>query len=150
MTHHFEPEYVVYCVGDTQAEIDRFVAGAKISHIDHKWLEGRYDEKNETSFISPIGEWPKIAGYVRDQDSVLLLGPADGLGKRPAELRWLKYGGHDDVDLGTWRQVTREYALDQPAYTYDRDTGAYYVADHGTASYFSVPREKQAEVLTNV
>ena len=125
----FWDRYVVFCVGQSKVRQQAFKAWAYSNGIKFKELVGAYKGVTEASFITNEKNLDAIMPWIVQEESILVLDVPKNLGGgrhvRPAKLI---YGDGREVSLPDWRQVHRDYAMDQEAWTYDPQQQAYFVA----------------------
>jgi hypothetical protein len=136
--------YVIFCVGHEIARQAAFKAWALANGIGFKSLLGSYKGQSETSFMVNDKQFFACDRWWADQETILRLSPLyrNGTlyGTREAAL-WrpsmVRSAFGDDLfvqvkgpePIGTMREVTREYALAQSCWTYDPQSGLYWVAE---------------------
>lgn len=127
--------YAIFAVGD-QSEITEhaFIAWMYANNIAFKPLLGAYMGKPEHSFIVNAKHIGDIAaqGWLKHQESILSLGPADSRDRRPAKLIFLTNGwpaeeGENEKDLGVMVSADRDIALLLPSWTYDPMLKQYFI-----------------------
>ena len=94
--------------------------------ISLKELEGSYKGNKELSFIvsqDHMEDVQALAKYHNQESIMLLKSHKHGLYK--ASLHYLKELLHEDI--GYLRQVTKEIALQQDCYSYDKTQDAYFI-----------------------
>lgn len=121
--------YVVFCVGNDLVKEAAFRQWAHASNIGFKSLVGCYKGQTENSFIVNHKHFREVLPWIKREESVLILGANENMGggksMRPAKLVFLE--DNTEQDLGYFREVGREYALAQDAWTYDPQTCKYWV-----------------------
>ena len=124
--------YLIFCVGNDIARESAFRAWAAENGIGFKNLTGKYKGTTERSFIVNFDNYFLCSHWFKDQESVLYLSPLyrnkQLFGERLAVLFYIN---GPRKDLGKWRNVCKEYALKQDAWTYDIDADQYWVAEGG-------------------
>lgn len=130
--------YIIFAVGDDLIQQKGFMGWAAALGIGFKPLLGCYTHDDgrkvtEQSFICNYDNLPAIlaAGWLRGQESILILGACDSRDRRPARLQYVSPLGDDllprVVDLGVLQSVTRDRALAASAWTYDPDLKEYFI-----------------------
>lgn len=121
--------YAIFCVGNDKVREAAFRAWASAEGIGFKSLFGSYKGKQEASFIVNEKDLPQCAGWYRDEESILILGPLHLTGKsRGSRDAYLWYPSTDEqIYLGLFHETLRKYALTRDAWTFDPTTGSYYV-----------------------
>jgi hypothetical protein len=117
-------QYFIYCVGQEPDRIDAFLTYCLEEDIGVKPLYGTYNGQPEESFISNWKDFDAIQPWLSEQQSILFLDSANIRGHRKAKLI---YRSGWEEDKGLLRQVTRRLAIQQPSWTYDPYTDAYFV-----------------------
>lgn len=111
--------------------------------VSFKDLTGAYTMQDdglviEESYIINERDLNKVQMLLTEQESILNLGPLERDGSRAAVLTYLENktstsegsrGENRDASIGMFRQVSKEYALEQPNWTYDAYQDAYFVAE---------------------
>lgn len=118
--------YMIFSVGNTIEKDNAFKEYAKAEGIGYKQLTGCYMGVEETAFIINSKHRFSVYNFVKDEESVLSLGPLVA-GAREAILIYMEFG-KPEKHLGMFRQCSKEYAKKQPAWTYDPTTDTYFVA----------------------
>lgn len=119
-------EFVVFCVGQEDKRRADFEQFAKFAGFFIKPLIGSYKGEVENSYLAPINAWVNIAPWIMEEESVLLLGPKDKLGRRGASLLYVDSG--EEVKLGKFQSVSEEIAKTHEAWTYDPKQNEYFLA----------------------
>ena len=107
--------------------------------IGHKRVNGVYKGTAEDAWVVNADYFRKlvIGGILRDEESVLVLSTFDSRDRRDAELWFLRGPGElsmtDSIvcsveKLGKFGSVTEAEAKSQESYTFDPETGTYYLA----------------------
>ena len=100
--------------------------------IGARELVGCYKGTRERSYICNATHFAalQIGRVLYGEESVLVLGPINGAGgTRPATLHFLD-AECIPVSLGYFVEVSREEAQREEAWTYDPDSGKFYVCRH--------------------
>lgn len=117
--------YVIFCVGQRPQEIKRFMRWALSNSLGFKPLHGCYKGALERSFIVNLNDMPKIARFIADQESVLILSDYNRADVPKATLFYLKTGKRES--LGLFCQGTAKVKDHFESWTFDPMTGNYYV-----------------------
>lgn len=123
--HSSSDTFFIYCVGQSLVVINAFKSAMAHEGIPAKPLMGRYKGQNEYSFISRMSDYPKIAPWLRDEESILHIHSFDSRDRPKATLKFLKEGRA--VNLGRMVPVPREEAIVQDSFTYDPTYDVYFV-----------------------
>jgi homospermidine synthase len=96
----------------------------KACNIPFKLVQGVYKGNKELSFIIDLKYQNAAMELARqyNQESVLVV---DSIGK--ATLKYLPMSIESDTSLGYFQETTETIAKSHDAYTYDIDTGIYYI-----------------------
>lgn len=99
--------------------------------IPFKTVLGCYKGAQEVSFVVSADDAEAIgeAGFLKDQETILELGPCDARDRRPARLIALNphgCGGTEQCQLGLFQEVPESTAKAQDGYSYDPTTGKYF------------------------
>ena len=123
--HSSSDTFFIYCVGQSIPVINAFKAAMAHANIPAKPLMGRYKGDNEYSFISRMCDYPTIAPWLDEEESILHIHSYDSRDQPKATLKYLKDGREEY--LGRMVPVSRDVALTQDAYTFDPTYGAYFI-----------------------
>lgn len=123
--HSADDSFFIYCVGQSIPVINAFKATMAQAGIPVKPLMGKYKGKPEYSFISRMADYPTIAPWLDEEESILYLHDYDSRDRPRATLRFLKEGR--DEDLGRLVPVSRLVAVDLDAYTFDPQQNQYFI-----------------------
>lgn len=130
--------YIVFSVGDDIIQQKAFMGWAASKSIGLKPLLGAYTHSDgrrvtEQSLIVNYNHLGAVlkAGWLKGQESILVLGACDSRDRRNAELHYLTPLG-DDLKphykvLGVLQSVDRDTALAEDAWSYDPSTGDYFI-----------------------
>lgn len=116
--------YVIFCVGQDPVKIAAFRAWATDRQLGFKSLKGCYKGQMEESFITNLKNLPYIQKWLLEEESILLLGPANARDVRPAEL---VYANGKTEELGKFFSVGPETAKRYQSWTYDPLTDNYFI-----------------------
>lgn len=103
-------------------------------NIGFKLIKGSYKGQTENSWIVNSKDFDAIldAGYLDNQESILVLGGHDARDRRQAHLEYLKdtpeASTGDTINLGWLGSVEQAEALACEAYSYRPDLGQYFIA----------------------
>lgn len=125
--------YVIFCVGQSILRQKQFMAWAEAQQIGFKALCGSYKGQSENSFIVNQKDFLRCGVWWKGEESALILSKLyrNGTlyGSRKATLYYIdRRPGGWHKEIGSFRNVSREYALKQDNWTLDPTTGEYYVA----------------------
>lgn len=148
--------YFIFAVSDDIAVNKAFMGWAAANSIGLKPLLGSYKGKTEHSYIANHDNLGTIArcGWLKDQESVLILGPCNARDQRPAHLYFPKTG--NQVQLGVLQSVDRDTALASDGWSYDPSTKTYYICidpnavrlcPHGLAAAIAVHSEQHEKPM---
>lgn len=125
--------YIIFAVSDDIAVNKAFMGYCAGKGISIKPLLGSYKGKTEQSYIANYKALGALlnSGWLKGQESILVLGACNARDQRPASLHYLTRAG-DDLkpladDLGLFQSVSRGEALAQEAWTYDPDLKEYFI-----------------------
>lgn len=125
---HSRPnQYFIFCVGQDPIKINAFMSWAYHNDISIKPLVGHYNGQPERSFIVDQKNYDAIRPWLKNEESVLLIGRVGRSGNPTAVLYYLKTD--QEIDLGELRHVSREEAHSRPSWSYDPLTKCYFVTD---------------------
>lgn len=107
--------------------------------IGHKRVNGVYKGTEEDAWVVNADHFNKLiaGGILAGEESVLVLNTFDSRDRRDAELWFLQGPGklsmHDSIiatveKLGKFGSVTEQEAKQNESYTFDPETGTYYLA----------------------
>lgn len=129
--------YVIFATGGyARSYVQQFFTERR---IPYKVLDGCWMGVCEDSYIVHSDDYSKLTPIIWRERAVLWLGP-ETAGRREA---WERYReGSPARYLGEFVWVTKKRALEQDAWTYDPDTGAYYVCENAAAVQKPAPFEE--------
>jgi len=123
--HSSHNQYFIYCVGQSPYQIAAFKAAMATSCVGAKALIGRYHGKYEQSFISNMKHFDLIHPWLSGEESILVIHSFNARDEPKATLHYLS--DHRREYLGRMIAVDPDYALSQPAYTYDPLYNNYFI-----------------------
>ncbi len=117
--------YFIFCVGQNVIKQKAFQSWAYSNEIGCKPLLGMYKGQAEHSYISNWKDYDAISPWLTGEESILFLGSCNSDNEPKAALYYLE--NQEYVALGHFRNVSRQEALAQEAWTYDPFTKNYYI-----------------------
>lgn len=117
--------YIIFCVGQKDHQIKRFMRFALRTNLGFKPLRGCYKGKPERSFIVNAKDWRKVQPFVIGQESVLLL---HDYNRADVPKATMIYSDGKREELGLFCQATAEVTKHRESWTFDPLSGCYFVA----------------------
>lgn len=125
--------YIVFAISDDIARNKGFMGWAHAANIAVKPLLGCYKGKTEHSYLTAYKNLGYLlaSGWLKRQESILVLGSMDSQDRRKATLHYLTKAGDDLLprkdELGVLQSVSRDQALQCDAWSYDPAQREYFI-----------------------
>lgn len=123
--HSSGDTFFIYCVGQSIVVINAFKVAMVSERTWAKPLMGKYRGQSEYSFISKMSDYPRIAPWLDEEESILHIHSFNSRDEPKATLKYLKAGTEEY--LGRMVAVLREEALQHDSWTFDPTYGNYFV-----------------------
>ena len=117
--------FFIYCVGQCLHRRAAFISAMAYEGIPAKPLVGRYNGRDEHSFISRMSDYDEIAHWLNAEESILHIHDYDACDCPKATLKFLSL--EKEHELGRMVPTSKERALAQNAYTYDPAHKTYFI-----------------------
>ena len=124
-SHSKDRRYVIFCVGQKEHQIRRFLRFALKHNLGFKPLRGSYKGREERSFIINLNDLDRIRPFIHGQESILILHSYDR-GDTPRALLYFTTTG-ETTSLGRFTIATEAGAKQHDSWTFDPITGCYFV-----------------------
>lgn len=121
-------EYVIFAA--QPYETHEVMRELESKNIEFKVLLGSYKSELETAFIVPYKDLLTVieAGFLAEQESILMLGPKDNDGSRPCLLRYINCDPLREEYIGPLQQISKDYAHTLDGWFFDPTESRYYSA----------------------
>ena len=123
--HSSNVTYFIFCVGQNLVRINAFRQSMRGEGVWIKPLYGSYNGQVEHSFIAQMRDYPRIAPWLDEEESILHIHDFNSRDQPKATLKFLKEGS--SVYLGRFINVTKVDAMQSANWTLDFTYGNYYV-----------------------
>jgi hypothetical protein len=125
--HSSPRSYLIFCVGQKDHQIKRFIRYALKTGLGFKPLRGCYQGKEERSFIINAKDHPRIKNFVMGQETVLFLHDYNRADVPKATLIHLQTG--KQTELGLFVMGTDAVRKTHQSWTFDPLSGWYFVTE---------------------
>jgi hypothetical protein len=125
--HSTDRSYIIFCVGQKDHQVRRFLRFALKNSLGFKPLRGCFKGREERSFIVNSRDFSNIKPFVAGQESILLLHSYNRADVPRATLINLKTAKR--TELGWFSMATEKVKQHCDSWTLDPMTGVYYVTD---------------------
>ena len=133
-------KYIIFASNYDESEVNNYL---DTYGIQHKKLHGSYVMENtgekvvEPSWLVSVWDFDFLDHFADDQESILELGYNKGQGREAklifnkpvTKCGFLSFGKGDIVDLGTFKEISKEQAENEDYWTLCLATGKYFKAE---------------------
>lgn len=123
--HSSSATYFIFCVGQNLVIINAFRHSMQAHGVWVKPLLGMYKGAHEHSFIADMADYPYIAPWLDDEESILHIHDFNSRDCPKATLKYLKEGREEYI--GRMICVTKHEAMQHSSWTFDFTYGNYFI-----------------------